>query len=70
MKKPKRKKTRTAAQSRAASLKSWRTRMRMQQARLAQDFIEYLHPDEIIIESGGDTPRPRTIDLLPKVKWP
>lgn len=85
----KRKKTRSAASYRAASLKGARTKQRMVKTRaltpeqqqhfgyLASQFTEYLQPDTVIGHGASTIIRRmirerklKTIDLLPKVRWP
>ena len=70
----KRKRTRSIASYRAASLKGARSKrsMRMYQ-QAAREFAEWLSPETVIGKQGDKIfvlRKPRTIDLIPKVKWP
>lgn len=65
---PKRPKRRTVSSYRAASLKAWRTRRRMRQARIEDErmlsrFVGRFVLDDVL-------PPERTINRIPKVEWP
>lgn len=70
MKKRQRKKTRSIASYRAASLKGARTKQRMADAMWDSMIEDMYHRATTPAKFVADFKPPKTIDLIPKVKWP